>query len=133
MDMLVKICALAVISAFVYLFVLQLGKSGAVSFAVRLAGVVLVGGGIVVLAEPVVMEMLSLAQINMYTSEYAIVVIKATGIAILSHLCADACRDMGNNSVANGVVLAAKLEIVFLCIPMIKKIIGYAEEIMNMR
>ena len=133
MDTFVKICALAVISALVYLLVLQLGKSGSVSFAVRLAGAVLIGGGIAVVAEPVVEEILTLSRLNTNTGEYATVVIKATGIAILSHLCADACRDMGNNSVANGVILAAKLEMVFLCIPMIKKIIGYAAEIMNMR
>ena len=132
MDTFIKVCAVSVVCVCVYMMLIN-GTSSSVALTVKFAGAILVGVGTVIIAEPVVGEMLSIADIKGNVGEYAGVVIKATGIAVLSHICADICRDTGNLSLASGVTFAAKLEIVILCIPVMRKIIGNASEIMNMR
>ena len=125
----IKACAISVICAYVYVIVLQVSPS--LSFTVKLSGVVLIGGALIIVAESAISGIFLLVGADGTMGEYASTVIKALGIAMLSHLCADVCRDTGHASLANGVVLAAKLEIVILCLPMVEKIIGYASDIMN--
>ena len=131
MEAFIKVCALSILCALVYVLVSQVSPS--LSFAVKLTGVVLLGSALIIIAESAVSGIFSLAKADTELFEYASVVIKTTGIAILSHMCADVCRDTGHASLANGVVLAAKLQIVVLCLPMLEKIIGYASDIMNIR
>ncbi len=129
--MFIKICALSVLCLLVYAVISHIAPS--LSFAVKLAGAVLIFGGIIIVGEEVVPEILSLSGGDGTFGEYASVVLKATGIAVLSHICADICKDAGHASIGNAVILTAKLEIGILCIPIIRKIIGYAGEIMNIR
>ena len=56
------------------------------------------------------------------TSEYAAIMLKGLGAAILTHICALTCRECGKSYLANTVELAGKLEILILCIPLIKRI-----------
>ena len=58
-------------------------------------------------------------------------ILRALGVALLVEICADICRDCGENSAASGVQLIGKLEILILCLPMIKKIIGTALEVLQ--
>ena len=128
--MFIKICAICVISAVVYILVNSI--SGSVSFAVKLGGLVLAGGAVAVMAEPVVARIYELSSIGEGLGEYAGVVIRSLGVAILAHLCADVCRDCGENSVASAVILAAKIEIVILCLPLVEKIISYGSYILEL-
>lgn len=129
--MLIKICALSVLCICVYTLISHISPS--LTFSVKLAGAILLFSGIIVVGESLIAEILSLSGGNETLTEYASVVLKATGIAILSHISADICKDAGHASLGNAVILAAKLEIVILCLPIINKIIGYANEIMNIR
>lgn len=63
--------------------------------------------------------------------EWGINVLKALGVALLVQICADICRDCGESGAASGVELIGKLEILVLCLPMIKKIIGTALEVLK--
>ena len=63
--------------------------------------------------------------------EWGGAILKAIGIALLVQICADICRDCGENSAATGVELIGKLEILILCLPMIKKIIATALEVLQ--
>ena len=129
--MFIKICAICIISAVVYMIVNSM--SGSVSFAVKLGGVVLAGGVVVLMAEPVISRIYELSALGEGIREYADVVLRALGVAILAHICADVCRDCGENSAAGYVILAAKIEIVILCLPLVEKIISYGAYILNMR
>ena len=129
--MFIKICAICVISALVYVIVNNM--SGSVSFAVKLCAIVLVGGTVAVMIEPVISRIYELSELGEGIREYADIVVRAVGVAILAHLCADICRDCGENSVASGVIIAAKVEIVILCLPLVEKIISYGTDILEMR
>ena len=63
--------------------------------------------------------------------EYGGTVIKALGIAAITQICADICRDSGEGSAASGVELIGKLEILLLCIPMIEDILVTVREVMT--
>ena len=129
--MFIKICAICIVSAVVYMTVNSM--SGSVSFAVKLGGVVLAGGAVAVMAEPVITRIYELSYLGEGIKEYADVVVRSLGVAILAHLCADVCRDCGENSAANCVILAAKIEIVILCLPLVEKIVSYGSYILSLQ
>lgn len=64
-------------------------------------------------------------------SVYITTMLKGLGVAFLSEICAGICRDFGKSTLADGVELAGKLEIVLLCVPMITKIVGTASELLG--
>ena len=63
--------------------------------------------------------------------EYAALMLRAIGIALLCRICTDICRDCGAQTVAGGVETAGKVAILSLCIPLISEIIGYAGELLG--
>lgn len=64
-------------------------------------------------------------------AEYTGVLIKALGIALLTHLTAELCRDCGESTVAGGVETLGKLEILALCLPLIGSVLEMVEEILS--
>lgn len=54
---------------------------------------------------------------------YLTLLLKALGVAILTQLAADACRDSGETALSNKVELAGKVTILLLCLPLIKAMI----------
>ena len=116
--MFIKICAVSLLCLSVYAIISQL--SSRLSFSVKLSGAILLLGGAVALGQEVVSGILSLLDDNRELLEYAALVLKATGIAILAQICADICKDAGHASLGDAVMLAGKLEIVLLCLPIIK-------------
>ena len=65
-------------------------------------------------------------------AEYASVMLKGLGAAILTHICAMTCRECGRPSLADAVELAGKIEIFILCLPLIKKIVETATSLMEL-
>lgn len=127
--MLIKICALSLVCAAAYLILSALGSQ--ISFGAKLASTVLIGGALAVMAEPVISEILSFSKAHEELGRYAGTVLRAVGIAVLSRLCADICRDCGESTLASGVEIALRLEILVLCIPLVREIIGAAFEMMD--
>ena len=128
--MFIKICAVCIISAVVYIVVNKM--SGSLSFGIKLGSTVLAGGIVALMAEPVIVQIYELSELGSGMNEYADIVIRALGVAILAHFCSDICHDCGENSAASGVILAAKIEIVILCLPLVEKIISYGAYILGM-
>lgn len=54
---------------------------------------------------------------------YLTLLLKALGVAILTQLAADACRDSGETALSNKVELAGKVTIILLCLPLVKAMI----------
>ena len=127
--MLIKICALSLVCTAAYLILSALGAQ--ISFGAKLASTVLIGGALAVMAEPVIAEILSFSKDHEELGRYAGTVLRAVGIAVLSRLCADICRDCGESTLASGVEIALRLEILVLCIPLVREIIGAAFEMMD--
>lgn len=99
---------------------------------VKLAGSVLLLGIVAAIAVPL-FSYLNRLIASSALSKYAEILIKALGIAWLTHITAEICRDCGENSVASYVELAGKLEILMLSLPLITSILETASQILNWR
>ena len=63
--------------------------------------------------------------------EYADIVLRALGIALICELTAVFCRDLGENTLADGVQLFGKLEILVLSLPLVDKVLEMAKELLQ--
>ena len=93
------------------------------------ASVILVGSALLLYA-PVLTRIHSLF-FSCGAGELAAVLIRALGIALICELCALFCRDLGEQSVASGVLLFGKLEILVLCLPLVDKVLEIAKELLQ--
>ncbi len=64
--------------------------------------------------------------------EWIALPLKALGIAILTQVCADICRESGESGLGGGVELVGKLEILLLCLPFMEQILSIAKELLQM-
>lgn len=64
-------------------------------------------------------------------TEYLKIVMKALGVAILSSLAVEICRDAGQNSLAYAIEMFCKCEIIAMSLPLIIKILEMAKELMT--
>ncbi len=124
-----KICALAIVCVVVCMLLKHI-KSDFASL-IRIAGGVLIFGILIVGLGDVMGEAAILFQ-NDRAERYITVMLRALGIAFLTRICTDMCRDCGENLIAGGVEAAGKAAILVLCIPLIGEIIGYATEILQL-
>ena len=130
MELLIKICALALVSTCAGMVLRSV--NGNLSFAVKIASVVMITGSLVVAVGPVISQIEAMVGGNGKITDYATVVLRALGIALLAQMTAQICRDCGENAAATGVETAGKSEIFVLCVPLITEIIGYAREILEL-
>lgn len=115
-----KICGLALISVVAFSVVRGWGRDFEVPM--KLAAAVVFLGLLLGLARPLlgwIRQMLSVGAV----SEYADLLLGALGIAMLTGVCADICRECREPTVASYVEMAGRLEILVLCIPLIKEIL----------
>ena len=128
MDLVWKTCAVGILCAFAAIILKSVkGEFGAF---------VRIGGGILLLATalPILGQVMGdtgalFAETDM--GIYADAMLRAIGIALLTRICTDVCRDVGEGAIASGVELAGKIAILVLCLPMIREILGYAAEILQ--
>ena len=126
-----KICALALVCVIVC--VVSRILSGSVASAARIAGALVVFFAVMIMMGDTVSDIFAIvghfagyAQIADYWS----IMLRALGIAILCRICTDVCRDCGETTIAGGVEMAGKITILALSLPMVEKIISYAQELL---
>ena len=62
-------------------------------------------------------------------SEYINVLLKALGVSFVSRVCSNICLELGRSTVADLFLLAGKLELLLLCLPLAVNIISYVAEL----
>ena len=61
---------------------------------------------------------------------YGAVMLKALGVGLIVHLSGGVCRDLGENTLADGIELAGKIEILLLCLPLMGQVLALLEELL---
>ena len=122
-DVSFKICGVALICA-VMIAVLRSAKPES-AFLLRMASTVLICGGVIGAMLPLINFLSSLFE-ESAVSVYAETMIKALGVALITHICASVCRDCGENTVAGYAELGGKIEILILALPMLREILETA-------
>lgn len=97
---------------------------------VRLCATILVTGAALLLYVPVLARVRTLFS-ETGAGEYMDVVLRALGIALICELTAIFCRDLGENTLAQGVQLFGKLEILVLALPLVDKVLEMAKELLQ--
>ena len=76
-------------------------------------------------------EYLTSLDIVSENKEYIACAVKALGVSLLCSLASEICHDVGENTLAFGIELFGKCEILALCFPLIIKILDITKEIMG--
>lgn len=124
-----KFCMLAVTGVAAAMIVKQ-WKSDFLPL-IRLALCLLFGIAVVTAATPLISYLSDLTGMG-GISQYATVLMKALGIAVLTQCCSEICRECGESGAASGVELTGKVEILLLCLPLINEILAAAEKLLTL-
>ncbi len=125
----VKILGVALMCACVGVVIRSANKD--FSGIVKVISAVILAGGVLICASPLIEFVTDISegeQINTYLS----VMLKALGVAFLTHICASVCRDCGEQTVAGYAELAGKIEMLIVALPLIEELIAIAEDLVQM-
>lgn len=124
----VKICSFALLCTVIGVLIKHIRPD--FSPLVRIAGTVAVGSAALSLILPMINYLCSLLDASSL-GEYGGTIIKALGVALITQICADICRDSGEGSAASGVELIGRIEILLLCFPMLEQLLATVKEVMS--
>ena len=127
----IKVCFFAIICTVAAVIIKQIRPEYAVF--IKVASTVGICAMAISVAAPIITYIRSLMLDNGLADNfnYAGNVLKALGIALLTQICADICRDFGEGSAASGVELIGRIEIILLCIPMFESVIATVGEVLS--
>jgi stage III sporulation protein AD len=121
-----KVLGIAIICVVAGALVKQMKNE--ISFAVKVAGSLLAFGVVILSLQDVLSRTVEIFFIGGF-SEYVEVILKALGVAILTHIVSGICKDLGEGTLAGVVEFAGKVEILILSLPMIEELLKYTSEI----
>ena len=128
-ELSIKICFFAVVCTIVSVIIKQCRPEYA--FLVRVASTVGICAVAVSVAVPIISYIRNIFDSNTgVASDYTVNVLKALGVAVLTQICSDICRDLGEGSAASGVELIGRIEILLLCIPMFEAVLSTVGEVL---
>ena len=125
---LLQLCGVALVGGMLMLFLKELRP--AMLPPLRLAVSLLVLGTALALYAPILNRVQELLQ-STGVGEYADVLLRALGIALICELTAILCEDLGEPSVARGIQIFGKLEILVLSLPLVDKVLELAKELLQ--
>ncbi len=116
-----KICGAALVCALAAFFLRGIKKE--YEMPLTLAGSILLIAAALSMAEPIVDYISGLSESAPIAGEAFSTLMRVIGIAMLTRVAADICRDMGTPSVAASLELVAKLEIMILSLPLVSSVL----------
>lgn len=116
-----KICGAALVCALAAFFLRGIKKEYEVPLT--LAGSILLIAAALSMAEPIVEYIRGLSESAPIAGEAFSTLMRVIGIAMLSRVAADICRDMGTPSVASSLELVARFEIMILSLPLVSSVL----------
>ena len=98
--------------------------------AVRVVAALVLFGAALLLYLPVVERIRSLFSL-VEGRELATPILRAVGISLVAELTASVCLEMGERTIADGVLLFGRLEILLLALPMVEELAALAGELLG--
>ena len=122
-----KICGGALLCAVA--IVLLKGARGD-ALPLQWTGTVLLFGATLMLWQPVLGWLGELCEVQ-GVGETGRLLFKGLGVAVLTQLCAELCKQSGEASLALGVEGAGKAELLLLCLPMLRELLETAQRLLS--
>ena len=94
----------------------------------RVAMVLLLGTMLLGLLSPLVTY--AVQWLGVQEGGYASILLRALGVAFLTHYAAEVCRECGESAMAGSVELVGKAEILLLCLPLVEQLLGVAQDLL---
>ncbi len=116
-----KLCGVALISSMAAFFLRNIKKE--YEMPLTLAGCALLLSAALGMAVPIVDYISELSGALPAAGEAFAIMMRALGIAALTRIAAEVCRDMGTPSLASTLEMTAKFEIVLLTLPLISSLL----------
>ncbi len=89
-------------------------------------GTIVLGGAALLLWQPVLAWVSELCTVH-GVGDTAQLLLKGLGVAVLTQLCADLCRQSSEAMLANSVEHAGRAEILLLCLPLLQDVVETAQ------
>ena len=125
---LLKICMLALLGITLTVVIKQ-WKSDMLPL-IRIGILIVFGTLLLTAAEPLFDYLRELTHTE-GISEHASLLFKGLGIALLTQVASQICRECGESGIADGVELTGKLELLLLCVPLMNEILSLAKEMLS--
>ena len=123
-----KICGGALLCA---IAVLLIKNAGGIAIPLQWTGTIVFVGASLLMLSPVFTWIQELcAKTNMV--DICTLLLKGLGVVTLTQLCADMCRQSGESSLAGGVELAGKAELLLLCLPYMERLTETAIQLLEL-
>ena len=95
----------------------------------------LIGGGIIIyyslgIITEIIDFLKSILQNSNYNNMFVSVLLKITGIALLTEYAVSVCKDLGENSIANKIDFGGKIIVISLSIPIISNTLESLTELL---
>lgn len=121
-----KICGGALLCA-VAIILLKSTKGEALPL--QWSGTVVLCGAALLLWQPVLLWLGELCEASGVGKE-AELLFKGLGVAVLTQICADLCRQSAEAALANSVEMAGRAELLLLCLPQLKELLQTAQTLL---
>ena len=124
-----KICGVGLLCAFCGVIIRKM--NGEFAPLLRVCGSILILGALI----GTVSDILGAVETSFLSADmvtYADLMKKALGIAVITKISSDVCRDTGESAVGGCVELGGKLIILSLCLPLVGDLAEYARELLEM-
>ncbi len=129
MEDIIKIVAVCFIAVVLYAVVKQLRADYAVF--VEICSVAIVAVFALNYAADLLSQISYFAELSGVSSDCIKLLIKSFGIAVITQIAADMCKDNGNSALASCLEVAGKVVIVVLAFPLIQSVSQLAIELIN--
>ena len=128
MTLLLRLCGVALVAA-VCSLLLKKNPAGQ-AIPVAALGLLLLFALLLTRYGEAVEELIALLQGTGFDA-YASLMLKALGVGLTVKLTGDLCREVGEETLAGGVEMAGRLEILLLCLPLMKELLVLLQEVMG--
>ena len=124
----IRICAVAILAVFCFSLVRRVNTG--FDMPLKLTAAVSFFGMVLAFSVPLftyISELISNSELNRWQG----IIFGALGIALMSHITAELCRECGEGSIGGYIELAGKVEILLLCLPLVKELLAEVENLVG--
>ena len=123
-----KLCGGAMIAVVAIVVVRQMHREGAVPL--QWMGSLLLGAAALAMMQPLLSFMNELVA-GSALGEVASLLFRGLGVAYLTQLCADFCRQSGEGQIAAGVESAGRIQLLLLALPSLRQLTALAQQLLQ--
>ena len=128
MDGWLKLCGGALLCVVAIVVIRQIHRDGALPL--QWIGALLLGAAGLAMMQPLLSFVSELAAASAL-GEIASLLLRGLGVAYLTQLCADFCRQSGEGQIAAGVESAGRIQLLLLALPFLRELVGTAEQLLQ--